>query len=84
MDEFPAGKADQIILKSMEGTKKKGRRQMKKEKSRMCRLFNCDRRHGNVCCADCGFRPKCRNSCQNEPEKCGCVKGAEEDEKEGV
>ena len=52
----------------------KGLGQMKKEKSRKCTLFNCDRRHGNVCCADCGFRPKCKNSCQNEPEKCGCVR----------
>lgn len=47
-------------------------------------LFNCDRRHGNVCCADCGFRPKCKNSCQNEPEKCGCVKGDEDHEEKCV
>ncbi|HIY04305.1 MAG TPA: hypothetical protein H9733_05025 [Candidatus Anaerotignum merdipullorum] len=53
---------------------------MKKKKTRMCTLFNCDRRHGNVCCADCGFRPKCKNSCQNEPEKCGCVKEDENHE----
>lgn len=51
---------------------------MKKKKTRMCTLFNCDRRHGNVCCADCGYRQKCKNSCQNEPEKCGCVREKEE------
>lgn len=24
--------------------------------SRMCELFNCDRRKGHYCCADCGYR----------------------------
>lgn len=47
---------------------------MSKDEVRMCRIFNCDRRRGNVCCADCDYQKKCRNSCQNRPEVCGCVK----------
>lgn len=62
----------------------KGMGKMKKKKTRMCTLFNCDRRHGNVCCADCGNRQKCKNSCQNDPEKCGCVKGDKDHEEKCV
>lgn len=44
--------------------------------SRGCMIFNCDRRHGNFCCYDCGFRTtngpsRCNNPCQNTPGKCG-------------
>lgn len=45
--------------------------------SRGCMIFNCDRRHGNFCCYDCGYRTtkgafRCKNPCQNTPGKCGC------------
>ena len=45
----------------------------RKRISRGCRIFNCDRRHGNYCCADCGYKrtEKCPNPCQNDPLKCG-------------
>ena len=29
---------------------------MSKTTPRMCKIFNCDRRHGNFCCADCGYK----------------------------
>ena len=37
-----------------------------------CRLFNCDLRHGNYCCAGCDRKDKCKNHCLNSPDKCGC------------
>ena len=42
---------------------------------RRCKIFNCDRRHGSFCCADCGVRRcgGCRNPCLNSPEQCGQV-----------
>lgn len=40
---------------------------------RMCNIFNCDKRHGSYCCADCPQRDKCRNPCLNSPERCGQV-----------
>lgn len=41
----------------------------------MCKIFNCDRRHGNFCCADCGYKRNgnCKNPCLNGPERCNCV-----------
>lgn len=42
--------------------------------SRMCKLFNCDRKHGNYCCTDCERRRKCKNPCLNHPSRCGVVK----------
>ena len=48
---------------------------MKSNVVRICELFNCDRRHGNYCCADCGYRDKnCKNPCLNHPTRCGQVK----------
>lgn len=38
-----------------------------------CKIFNCDRRHGNYCCFDCNLRSKCKNPCQNSPYHCGQV-----------
>jgi len=42
---------------------------------RRCSLFNCDRRHGNICCQDCGYKKtrKCKNPRLNGPERCGQV-----------
>lgn len=42
---------------------------------RMCKIFNCDRRHGNFCCADCGYKRNgnCKNPCLNGPERFNCV-----------
>lgn len=38
---------------------------------RRCMIFNCDRRHGNYCCADCGYREKnCKNPYLNHPSRC--------------
>ena len=45
---------------------------MQKTYPRRCNIFNCDRRHGNICCADCGYRDKnCKNPCLNhiQPDK---------------
>lgn len=36
--------------------------------NRSCSVFNCDRRYGNVCCADC--KNRCQNRCMNSPDKC--------------
>ena len=34
---------------------------------RRCMIFNCDRRQGHYCCADCGYREKnCKK--RNQPE----------------
>ncbi len=48
---------------------------MKSNVVRICELFNCDRRKGHYCCADCGYRKsgRCVNPCQNDPKKCGYV-----------
>ena len=48
---------------------------MSKTTPRMCKIFNCDRRHGNFCCADCGYKRNgnCKNPCLNGPERCNCV-----------
>ena len=40
-------------------------------KMRRCKNFNCDRLHGNYCCADCEQRTTCKNPCQNHPSRCG-------------
>ena len=37
----------------------------------MCKLFNCDKRHGNVFCQECRDRRNCANPCRNTPGKCG-------------
>ena len=37
----------------------------------MCKLFNCDQRHGNFCCAKCKDKKNCKNPCLNDPDKCG-------------
>lgn len=43
---------------------------MSKTAPRRCNIFNCDRRHGNICCADCGYRGKnCKNPCLNHPTR---------------
>lgn len=43
---------------------------------RLCKIFNCDRRRGSYCCADCGYREKnCKNPCLNHPSRCGQVAG---------
>lgn len=42
--------------------------------NRRCAIFNCDRRHGNTCCADCFNRASCKNPCLNNPQQCGQVK----------
>lgn len=48
---------------------------MQKTYPRRCNIFNCDRRHGNICCVDCGYRDKnCKNPCLNHPTRCGQVK----------
>ena len=36
-----------------------------------CKIFNCDKRHGHYCCAECSLRSGCKNSCQNSPGRCG-------------
>lgn len=36
-----------------------------------CKLFNCDKRHGHYCCSSCHLRSKCKNPCQNNPDRCG-------------
>lgn len=48
---------------------------MSKTTPRMCKIFNCDRRHGNFCCADCVYKRNgnCKNPCLNGPERCNCV-----------
>lgn len=52
---------------------------MSKMNPRRCEIFNCDRRHGNYCCADCGYKAtgNCKNHCLNGPERCGQVKTKE-------
>lgn len=46
------------------------------DEMRQCRIFNCDRRHGNICCADCNLRieGRCKDYCRNKPTLCGLVK----------
>ena len=36
-----------------------------------CKLFNSDKRHGHYCCSSCHLRSKCKNPCQNSPDRCG-------------
>lgn len=47
---------------------------MSKMFPRGCTIFNCDRRHGNTCCADCGYKKTCRRPCKNSPERCGLAR----------
>lgn len=51
---------------------------MKSNIVRICELFNCDRRHGNFCCYDCGYKRtgRCSNPCLNDPTKCGYMETA--------
>lgn len=45
---------------------------MSKTTPRMCKIFNCDRRHGNFCCTDCGY--KRNGNCKNPlPQRAGAV-----------
>lgn len=46
---------------------------MKALSPRRCRIFNCDRHHGNICCTDCGNKGTCKNPCLNAPERCKCT-----------
>lgn len=43
-------------------------------KERKCLIFNCDRRRGSYCCADCKDKKTCKNPCLNSPKRCGQVK----------
>lgn len=36
-----------------------------------CKIFNCDKRHGHYCCAECPRQSRCKNPCQNSPGRCG-------------
>lgn len=47
---------------------------MSKMFPRGCTIFNCDRRHGNYCCADCGYKITCQRPCKNSPERCGLAR----------
>ena len=54
---------------------------MNKAFPRGCTIFNCDRRHGNYCCADCDYKKTCQlggsqrcRPCRNRPEKCGLAR----------
>ena len=38
---------------------------------RYCSVFHCDKRGDCYCCIDCNKIQKCRNPCQNNPDKCG-------------
>ncbi len=41
---------------------------------RGCIIFRCLRRHGYFCCADCGERAICKDTCRNDPAKCEVVR----------
>lgn len=41
--------------------------------ARRCKIFNCDNRRGNFCCAECGRKRTCKNLCLNNPNQCGQV-----------
>lgn len=49
--------------------------------ARSCSVFNCDRRHGNVCCADC--KNRCKNRCLNSPDRCGLVADKRPEKRKG-
>ena len=49
-----------------------------------CKLFNCDKKHGNQCCSYCKDKEKCRNPCQNTPTKCGQLKEQEKEKSHQV
>lgn len=34
-----------------------------------CKIFNCDKKHGNYCCYYCEIQ--CNNRCANDPALCG-------------
>ncbi len=55
---------------------------VKNKAARHCQIFNCDRKHGNICCADCINRSSCKNPCLNNPERCGQVKAEVADDEE--
>ena len=43
----------------------------KSEKPEMaCKIFNCDLKHGNQCCFYCKEKERCKNPCENNPDKC--------------
>lgn len=46
----------------------------KKKMERRCKIFNCDRKHGNICCTDCVNLASCKNPCFNNPDICGQLK----------
>lgn len=48
----------------------------------MCEIFHCDHRGDRYCCHDCGGKGRCKNPCQNTPEKCG-KSFIQEEEKRG-
>lgn len=35
-----------------------------------CKIFYCDKRRANSCCADCENYYKCNNHCLNSPNMC--------------
>lgn len=37
----------------------------------MCKIFNCDKRHGSYCYYRCPMKDRCSNKCKNDPHKCG-------------
>lgn len=38
---------------------------------RFCKIFHCDARGGQYCCADCKQYADCFNPCLNHPSRCG-------------
>ena len=45
----------------------------RKDLTRRCAVFMCDRKRLPLCCADCPDRGRCRSHCLNSPERCGLV-----------
>lgn len=55
---------------------------VKNKRFRSCQIFNCDQMRGNICCAYCVKKVKCKNPCLNNPQRCGQVKGEVVDDEE--
>lgn len=50
------------------------RKKKSTETPKICTVFNCDYKHGNLCCHSCDRRRTCHNRCQNSPDKCKLIK----------
>ena len=60
------GIVDHKLPRKPNGERTQGIRELKG-----CKIFECPRKQGNMCCCFCEYKQGCEHKCLNTPDKCG-------------